>query len=67
MGHRLVPGVVVVGPDGGRATLGKPRWSRPWWTLLFAPSISGVDPIYGRVIDHPSSSINNSLMIHHQL
>eukprot|EP00966_Prymnesium_polylepis_P163433 3777622-Prymnesium_polylepis.1 len=25
---KLVSGGVVVGPDGGRATLGKPRWSR---------------------------------------
>ena len=33
MGHQLVPGGVVVGPDGGRATLGNPRWSRSWWTL----------------------------------
>eukprot|EP00966_Prymnesium_polylepis_P055076 1273376-Prymnesium_polylepis.1 len=33
MGHQLVAGGVVVGPDGGRATLGNPRWSRSWWTL----------------------------------
>eukprot|EP00966_Prymnesium_polylepis_P282716 6532477-Prymnesium_polylepis.1 len=39
-------GGVVVGPDGGRARSGKPRWSRPWWLC----TISGAVPIYGRDI-----------------
>jgi hypothetical protein len=50
MGHQLVPGGVVVGPVPGWRSRDVGEVSMGSILVDFAPSISGVAPIYGRAI-----------------